>query len=178
MDKALAAAKARGKARQATAALRGDVGLLGTLACEHGEIESLFSHAAAAGPPVIRRLYPIIRGELCAHVKAEEFELYDVLIAYAATRTLAEEGRAEHEQLLTRIAKLDRIEVDDPAWREGFAALRSGFARHVEGEEELLFPRAREILGERRLRDLDKIYRLRREQLEREVEAWPPSTCY
>jgi hypothetical protein len=178
MDRALFTAKARGRARQAAAALRGDVGLLGTLAGEHAEMDSLLSQAAIAPPPALRRLYPIIRGELCAHAKAEEFELYDVLIAYAATRSLAEEGRAEHEKLLTLIAKLDRIEVDHPAWREGFAALRRGFARHVETDEEQLFPLAREILGEHRLRDLDRVYQLRRDQLEREVAAWPPSACF
>jgi hemerythrin superfamily protein len=124
---------------------------------DHREVERLFERLEKAkGPDARLRAFAEVKAALTLHAQLEEG------IFYPAVRTAHDEkvqedvseALAEHLDVKSLLAD---IEGTDPS-RDAFAVkcllLIDEVSHHVEEEEREMFPRARSLLGEERLRSL------------------------
>ena len=84
----------------------------------------------------------------------EEHVLYPALLSYSHTRETLTEGLHEHDSAETLANELEGIPTDDPAWGVRFRALKENLQRHMDHEEQHLFPVVRGVFSREQLRDL------------------------
>lgn len=170
-----ATAKVKGTASKLGAALSGKVGVLSTLEGEHTEVSSLMKDVLdAKNPDEQRELYHEIQQNLMIHTQGEEQGLYTECRAHDATRNLADKAIQDHMQIKQLLAALDGLTVGSPEWTRKFDELKSAVERHVDFEENQLFPAAKDTLGSDALRDLEGRYKAHRKRIEERGEELDP----
>lgn len=146
--------KGAGVAKSFEARLHGLVGVFRTLSEQHGEVGALLRRVKRdLGKRA--ELWPKIRQELISHEKAEMRELFPVLREHVETRTLAERHDVEGSQLTALIDRIQATVMATEEWGTLFDQLVQLFERHVEEEESQIFPKAQQVIGPARARDLD-----------------------
>jgi len=142
-------AKTVGAAHAVKAGFNGLRGVFLHLAEEHGEVGSLMRRVLKSPDPKVRREhYPQIRRELLAHERGEVTAVYPVLAQHPETRGLALAHDREAEELEAAIAAVDAIDFTAPAWGVAFEHVYNLVQRHVQEEEDEIFPKAQDALGE------------------------------
>jgi hemerythrin-like domain-containing protein len=138
-----AMSKAAGKVKAATARVKGLTGVFNHLAEEHAQATSLLKLTKAASDPSKQgELWSALRKEILAHERAELLHVYPVLERHEATRDMAERHREEAAELELALANVGRSNVGTAQWFERFAHLEEVVKKHIEEEEQQLFPLA------------------------------------
>lgn len=147
--------KGMGKAKAVKARLSGLVGLFGKLAEQHGQVSAMLKRVQSN---VSKRaeLWPLIRRDLLAHEHAELQTLYPELRQHDMTRLMAEDHDREAGQLEELIHRLDQANIQSDEWGRLLSELIGKIEHHVAEEEKSIFPRAQDVLGEDRARELEK----------------------
>lgn len=96
------------------------------------------------------------RDTLTQHTRLEERMLYPELECFSETRLLVDESYREHERIRDILAKMENLRKDRHCdrWDDKIKELRRNLQRHITREEDELFPKAIELLGEARLERL------------------------
>lgn len=134
---------------------------------DHATLLDLFDDFESADANERRAIFRRIRGAFELHAQLEEEILYPALHAYEATRPLAVEGLQEHRMARQFCAELGELYAFDDAAVARVAVLRENLEKHIEEEEEEMFPKARDTLGEERMAALGHQFEKRRDQLVR-----------
>jgi hemerythrin superfamily protein len=161
MDSEELFARIAGKAGRIKATLSGDRGIFRTLKEEHAGLRYLMLQLARTSDrevEVRRRLFERVRTQLLAHTRSEEKELYPILAEHERTRAAVSAAHEEHLEVERQLSALDELGASDPAWLDRFRALMRAFDDHVDGEEDRLFPLAREVIGRTRSREVERRY--------------------
>jgi hypothetical protein len=171
-----ASAKVKGAASKVGAALSGKIGVLSTLEGEHTEVASLMDDVlqARTNPSKQRELYAEIRQDLLIHAQGEEQGFYTECRVHESTRNLADKAIEDHMQMKRLISAVDELTVGSPEWMRKFEELKVAVERHVDFEENQLFPIAKDALGADALRDLDSRYKAHRKRIEERGEQLDP----
>jgi len=90
--------------------------------------------------------------------QGELLEVYPVLESYEATRELARRHGDHANELEDAIAELDAIGAGAPAWKPALERLIAIVKEHVALEEQELFPRAQQALGDEAARQLERAF--------------------
>ena len=155
MKKRAARTKGRTKSTARTAGAKPDA--LEILELEHRRFEALLAAGEATTERATKRrrqLLDRLISELADHEWMEEHVLYPALLSYSHTRETLTEGLDEHDSAETIASELKGIETDDPEWGVMFRVLKENLQRHMNHEEEHLFPVARGIFSAEELRAL------------------------
>ncbi len=143
------AGKIAGKARALSAAIRGYRGIFRTLMEEHAEVRTIMKHLADSDKPETRKdLFPIFRAEFLSHAIGEEKEVYPVLSGFAELKDMVERGIDEQHDVEAMIDKLSAVDIHAAEWKPTFLKIKSAIEEHVEEEENSIFPRAKELVGD------------------------------
>lgn len=145
-------AKGAGMMKGIKARLDGLVGVFRTLAEQHGEVSAMLMRLQDK-PEKKSELWPEIRRELLSHERGELREVYPVLRQYPDTVALAERHDAEAGELERLIERLDTALAED--WRALYDQLVDTVVRHAREEESEIFPRAQDVIGHQRARDIE-----------------------
>ena len=173
-----ATAKVKATASKVGAVLTGKVGVLSTLEGEHTEVSSLMDDVIDTKDKDKRQsLFRDIRQNLLIHTQGEEQGLYAECRAHDSTRSLADKAIQDHMQIKQLLATLDGEPVSSPEWSRTFDELKSVVQRHVDFEENQLFPAAKDTLGSDALRDLDGRYKAHRKRIEDRGEELDPQVA-
>jgi hemerythrin superfamily protein len=84
------------------------------------------------------------------HAMAEEDIVYPLLKTQAERHEATQKLYREHASMKIHLFELERSIHRDGEWREAVRALRSEIEPHAREEEEIEFPRVRELLDEKR----------------------------
>lgn len=147
-------AKGSGLVKGLEARMHGLVGVFKALAEQHGEAGALLKRVASDDGKRAE-LWPKIRQALTSHEKAELRELYPVLHERAETRALAQQHDHEAGLLSTLVDRIDATAMSSPEWSRLFAQLVEMVEHHVREEEDAIFPRAQDVLGVERAKELE-----------------------
>jgi hemerythrin superfamily protein len=149
-------AKVAGITGAVEARFKGLKGVFTKLAEQHHQVSSLLS-ALEKTDDLTRRaaLWAEIRRELVSHEQAELVQVYPVLEDYETTREIAHRHTEAASELEAAVQELDGIGFQSDAWRPALERLIAKVRAHVELEEEQLFPRAQEALGDDAARELE-----------------------
>jgi hemerythrin-like domain-containing protein len=101
-------------------------------------------------------MFDEFRDTLTQHTRLEERMLYPELECFSETRLLVDESYREHERIRDILAKMENLRKDRHCdlWDDKIKELRRNLQRHITREEDELFPKAIELLGEARLERL------------------------
>lgn len=166
------AGKVTGMAKAAGAVAKGELGIFKRLKMEHGEVSTLLERLSASTDPELRReLLPKVRKELLSHAEGEEREFYSVLRDNPKTRGIVERSFEEHDEVEKLLNRLESLGVEDEQWSETFDELRRSVEKHVEEEENDLFPRAMEVLDKEQADRIEERYKTKKEQVMQQLGA-------
>ena len=96
------------------------------------------------------------RDALTQHTKLEEQILYPELAGSSEIRLLVDESYQEHKRIREILAKMESLRKEQHCdrWDDKLKELQQNLKRHVAREEDELFPKAVQLLGEVRVESL------------------------
>jgi len=83
-----------------------------------------------------------------SHAAAEEETFYSKLMSETWGQDAARHSVSEHKELDDLMEELNETEMSSPAWLQKFKTLKHDYEHHMEEEEEDVFKRAKEVIGE------------------------------
>jgi|ERR1041385_1429647 hemerythrin-like domain-containing protein len=97
-----------------------------------------------------------LRDTLTQHIKLEEQMLYPELAGSSETRPLVDESYLEHQRIREILAKMEKLRKDQHCdrWDDKLQELKQNLRHHIAREEDELFPKAVQLLGQARLENL------------------------
>jgi hemerythrin superfamily protein len=121
---------------------------------QHREVEALFNqmHKAKLGGPR-RNVFERIADALAVHAAIEERHFYPS-VKERTTETILLESLEEHLAIKRVIADLLRLDAGDERFAAKVKVLEDEVIRHVEEEEEALFPRVEQMFDDEALESL------------------------
>lgn len=148
-----------GKAKGAAKALQGYSGIFHHLAGEHAEVSTMMKRVAGTMDTGEReKLFPEIRRSLLAHAKGEEEEFYPVLREIPELQSHVDQSLDEHRQIERLLEQLNGEDKAARQWGDTFEQLVSAVEKHVEHEENEMFPKANDALESQRAKDMESRY--------------------
>ncbi len=96
----------------------------------------------------LEKLYGVIRKELQMHMEGEEKFFYPAVRNAEQTHEDVLESIEEHHVVKLLLRELDRIQVSEK-WVAKLSVMKENVLHHISEEEEELFEKAQEILGDR-----------------------------
>lgn len=96
------------------------------------------------------------RDALTQHTKLEEQILYPELAGFPEIRLLVDESYQEHKRIREVLAKMESLRKEQHCdrWDDTLKELQQNLKRHLAREEDELFPKAVQLLGEVRVESL------------------------
>ncbi len=106
-----------------------------------------------------KQLFDALKYELDIHAIAEERHFYSPLIHNDMMQEHARHGIAEHHEMDELVEKLEKTEMDSPAWLVYAKQLCDKVKHHLEDEEHTFFQLAGKVYTESQKTELAKKYR-------------------
>ena len=92
-------------------------------------------------------LFAKLKEEMLIHERIEEEIFYPALQKLPKAREDVLEAFEEHHLVDELVTEID-VETDDEKWKAKFTVMRENIEHHIKDEEEKLFPKAAQLLGE------------------------------
>lgn len=124
---------------------------------DHAVAERLFSdlmRTSSADKAKRQELFHTLKEALIKHSHAEEKVFYPLLRDKKPAHDMIEHGLDEHHQVESLLSKMDNIPADSDDWLDTLETIHAKVKDHVEEEENDIFPKARQLLGEGELNEL------------------------
>jgi hemerythrin-like domain-containing protein len=118
-----------------------------------GELESLRGASTEEARSRRKELADRVTIELVRHSVAEEVLVYPE-VEKKVSKEEAEHAREEHAEAEETLAKLEKLEPDDPAFDDELATLMSEIRHHIDDEEGEMFAHMRQVIDADELRRL------------------------
>jgi hemerythrin superfamily protein len=158
--------KGAGLAHELKARMDGLVGVFKTLASQHGEAGALLKRVKADENKRVE-LWPTIRAALRSHEQGELREVYPVLRQYTELRAFADRHEIEASHLSQTIDQMDAVGPKSPQFATLLDKLIGLVDAHVAEEEEQIFPKSQEVIGDARAEELEPKFLAVAKQIER-----------
>lgn len=97
-----------------------------------------------------KALFEQYKTDATAHAATEELTLYAELMAMVDERIYAQHSAADHHEIGEKFEEIEKLDVRAEEWPKKFAELKKTYLDHLKEEEETIFEKAREALGEER----------------------------
>jgi hemerythrin-like domain-containing protein len=129
---------------------------------DHREVEQMFAEleslrGATTDEALSRRkdLAEQVTIELVRHSVAEEVLVYPKVEKQVSAEQ-AEHAREEHAEAEETLARLEKLDADDPGFDDELATLMAEIRHHIEDEEGEMFAHMRQVMDADELRNLGK----------------------
>jgi iron-sulfur cluster repair protein YtfE (RIC family) len=136
---------------------------------DHAKVAKLFERFESAKKGLTKRkIFEEIRAELDVHAKLEEAVFYPAVRAIRDVqgRSLVQESLEDHADVRKRLAEMSGTVSDDEDFEDKVDVLREEVERHVEEEQDEMFPLVEEHFGDARLQELGQQMAARKPALE------------
>ena len=110
-----------------------------------------------------KKLFMQLKNELFAHAKVEEAVFYTSIQSRKNLKEEVLEAYNEHRMIAMLLDELDTIPKGNDQWLAKFHFLKELVEHHVEDEENEVFPKAEEILSDKKAEELGELM-VQREQ--------------
>lgn len=141
---------------------------------DHELVKRLLEEATNAGEGQIdrkRQLVEQIFRELMVHERLEEDLFYPAFkeAANSKGKDLVAEGYEEHHVVDLVMEEMQDVDLDERKFDAKLKVMRENVEHHVKEEEEQMFPKARQALGDARIQELGREMLELKESLERQA---------
>ncbi|MEN3327663.1 MAG: hypothetical protein V7638_2470 [Acidobacteriota bacterium] len=124
------------------------------LKADHRKVAQLFDQLESASGNAKLRVFEQIKTELELHTHIEETIFYPALEKPKETHDLTLEAYEEHDVVKKLLRELSRGRTANDEWEAQAKVLRENVEHHVEEEENELFEKAEDALGEEAIETL------------------------
>jgi hemerythrin superfamily protein len=139
---------------------------------DHDKVKNLFQKLEKTEETSERdELFGQLEHELTIHSRLEEEHFYPALEHDPRTKDLISEALKEHKQVDQVLEDLMDMLPDDGDWDETLKELNRLVEHHVTEEENTMFPKARQVLGEEKAQELAELIQREKESLRRDYES-------
>jgi iron-sulfur cluster repair protein YtfE (RIC family) len=104
--------------------------------------------------PGNRDAFQQLKAALELHIRQEEEIYYPALAEHEEFADLMDENVAEHEMVRANLAQMSELSPASDDFQSVLAETRAALEAHMEKEEDEIFPRSIELLGEERINEL------------------------
>jgi iron-sulfur cluster repair protein YtfE (RIC family) len=101
-----------------------------------------------------RENFMALREALELHIREEEEIYYPALAAHEEFSDLMEENVPEHEMVRANLVQMSELSPADASFQTLLTETKVALEAHMENEENNIFPRSIELLGEDRINEL------------------------
>jgi hemerythrin superfamily protein len=123
---------------------------------QHRDVERLFSKIEHAKRPRDKdTFFEELAERLAEHAAFEEEQLYPA-IRTTQTEDILPDSREEHFRIKCLLAVLLRLDADDETFESKLKVLQEQVEQHVKEQENVLFPKVRQLLGDEELEALGR----------------------
>lgn len=98
--------------------------------------------------------------EFTIHGEFEEKYFYPLLKEKSDTHDLVLEAYEEHHEVKLMLQEIEALTPDDERWIAKLTVVKENIEHHVKEEENSLFPKAKNLISEPELDQLEKEYKL------------------
>src|SRR6185437_15842170 len=124
---------------------------------DHENVKRLFREAEAAQDGKRRKeLFDQIETELEIHTHIEETVFYPAMEQHEELRDMVAEARDEHAEVKELLEDMENMSPDDEEFESSLQDLIDNVEHHAEEEEQEMFPKAQEAVGDKALDDLGR----------------------
>jgi hemerythrin superfamily protein len=123
---------------------------------DHQEAAAMMDQieAAGEGDPSVMTMFNQLKQALTLHTQIEEQIFYPALQSNDQTEDQISESFEEHQEVKDMLAEMSGLQAGNDEFMGMMSDLRDAVEHHVEEEEDELFPKAQEILGDSRLQEM------------------------
>ena len=125
---------------------------------DHKEAASMMDQLETAdkGDRSARTVFLQLKEALTLHTQAEEQVFYPALKNHEETKDMIPESLEEHQEVDQILAEMSSLSPGDDDFMDKLTELRDAVEHHVEEEENEMFPKAEQILGQNRLQEMGR----------------------
>ena len=125
---------------------------------EHQEAAGMMDQIDSAGEAdaSVMTTFNQLKQALMLHMQAEEQIFYPALRNNDETGDQIGESFEEHQEVKDMLAEMSGLQAGNEEFMSMMSDLREAVEHHVEEEENELFPKAQEILGDSRLQEMGR----------------------
>jgi hemerythrin superfamily protein len=118
---------------------------------DHELVKDLMNKMAEEDDPdQLSSMFEQLVDELSIHERIEEEIFYPALQKLPKAKEDVLEAFEEHHLVDEIVTEMD-VETDDDKWKAKFTVMKENVEHHIKDEEDKLFPKAEELLGEEKL---------------------------
>jgi hemerythrin superfamily protein len=118
---------------------------------DHELVKDLMNKMAEEDDPdQLSSMFEQLVDELSIHERIEEEIFYPALQKLPKAKEDVLEAFEEHHLVDEIVTEMD-VETDDDKWKAKFTVMKENVEHHIKDEEDKLFPKAEELLGEETL---------------------------
>ncbi|HKP11743.1 MAG TPA: hemerythrin domain-containing protein [Blastocatellia bacterium] len=123
---------------------------------DHQEAAAMMDRieSAGEGDPSVMTTFNQLKEALTLHTQIEEKIFYPALRNNDETEDQIEESFEEHQEVKDMLAEMSGLQGGNDEFMSMMSDLRESVEHHVEEEENELFPKAQQILGDSRLQEM------------------------
>jgi hemerythrin HHE cation binding domain-containing protein len=143
-------------------------GIWNTLAEQHQQLAGMFEQVRAKGENRAAQ-WLALRTELLSHERGELREVVPVLRQYPELRAAADAHDLDAKVMERMVLAIDDLPIDSDPWSASFELLADSVLRHAAEEEQALFPKAQQIIGDDVSVRLDATFGRAQQQLAAQV---------
>jgi iron-sulfur cluster repair protein YtfE (RIC family) len=117
----------------------------------------LFSRLAETSDGALKtreKLFAELKAELELHTSLEEQHLFPILRRNAETKELVVEATRDNKELRAKLAELDAMAKNDPAFAETLAELQKAFRQHARDDKKELLPAVQRALSDEQVQNI------------------------
>lgn len=126
-----------------------------TLSSEHRQVADLLKKAMHDSS---KETFFKIKAETDPHLLGEEKVFYPVLHQKKELRYLVDESLKEHKQIKSISSELESMDAGSKKWFSKIEELNNVVTRHVQLEENKVFPEAKKVLSQDKAQDINQQY--------------------
>lgn len=122
---------------------------------DHQKVEGIFQQFEQGGnAEQFTQLFTQLYQELTLHSLVEEAVFYPALAAFPELSSLLKEAYKEQAEVKATFGELAALDNTTTQWSDRMNKLMRDTLNHVQLEQDQIFPRARQLLGEQKLQTL------------------------
>jgi iron-sulfur cluster repair protein YtfE (RIC family) len=104
-----------------------------------------------------REKFERLESALFMHMQAEEDVFYPALAENDEFGDIMDDMVPEHEMVRANLAQMSELSVTDPIFQQVLLETEAALRKHMTNEEDEIFPRSVEVLGEERIREMGNL---------------------
>jgi hemerythrin-like domain-containing protein len=123
---------------------------------DHKEASSMMDQLEVAdkGDRSAKDIFLQLKQALTLHTQIEEQIFYPALKNHEETRDMVPEALEEHQEVDQILAEMSSLNHGNDEFMDKLTELRDSIEHHVEEEENEMFPKAEQVLGQSRLQEM------------------------